>query len=140
MFLSSYLSNVFRFLASAQLCYRRTSRFRKPRRAEISHEETSFIVRRSAIWSLRGRNAGRGAAGSNDFSAAEVAALPMVSCFAVFLCGFAPLREKTVVLKSNLTQRREGAKTRKDKLKHYQRPGRPEAGKLNLEFIECPTQ
>jgi hypothetical protein len=70
------------------------------------------------------RHAGHGAASSNDFSAAEVAALPMVSCFAVFLCVFA-LRERTVVLKSNLTQRRKGAKRRKAKPGDYAMPLRP---------------
>ena len=43
---------------------------------------------------------------------------PVVSYFAVFLCGFAALRESRGT-KSYFTQRREDAKTRKAKPRHY---------------------
>jgi len=47
----------------------------------------------------------------------------MVSYFAVFLCGFASWRENYHP-KAHLTQRREGAKTRKAKPKTTQGRGR----------------
>jgi hypothetical protein len=42
-----------------------------------------------------------------------------VSYFAVFLCGFAPLREEGAQGKGYFTQSRKDAKMRKAKLRHY---------------------